>query len=234
MSWILCTAFIALAAGPFSSPRAKESRARVEASLRSSVENLGVAFPPRKLFLRAFKHERELEIWIGSRTGPMELLHTYPILASSGEPGPKRREGDRQVPEGAYVINRFNPNSSYFLSLGINYPNASDAILSDKLKPGGDIFIHGQNKSIGCLALGDDAIAYVYTLCGMTTERWSTKIPVHLFPFRMQAPLTKEFSASFPQHAEFWKSLREVYAAFEATKLVPGTGVNAKGMYRIR
>ena len=54
----------------------------------------------------------------------------------SGTTGPKRAEGDYQVPEGFYYINEFNPNSKYHLSLGLNYPNASDKILSDSIDPG--------------------------------------------------------------------------------------------------
>ena len=58
------------------------------------------------------------------------LFKTYKVCMQSGSIGPKRSEGDNQVPEGFYYINEFNPNSNYHLSLGLNYPNASDKMLS--------------------------------------------------------------------------------------------------------
>ncbi|HVT10843.1 MAG TPA: hypothetical protein VHE55_01140 [Fimbriimonadaceae bacterium] len=53
----------------------------------------GVPYPPKHIFLRAFKQERQLELW-GAGTGGKMHLHTYAIAAASGAPGPKRREGD--------------------------------------------------------------------------------------------------------------------------------------------
>src|SRR5690606_11025729 len=91
------------------------------------------------------------------------LVKTYPVCSSSGLPGPKRKKGDRQTPEGFYHIDRFNPQSAFHLSLGINYPNSSDKILGHS-DPGGDIFIHGSCVTIGCVPLTDDLIKEVYVL----------------------------------------------------------------------
>ncbi|MEJ7677428.1 MAG: L,D-transpeptidase family protein [Segetibacter sp.] len=92
------------------------------------------------------------------------LKHTECVLWH-GAIGPKRLQGDYQVPEGFYYINEFNPKSTYHLSLGINYPNASDRVLSDSIKPGGDIYIHGNCVTIGCIPLQNDQIEELYILC---------------------------------------------------------------------
>ena len=91
-----------------------------------------------QLFIRAFKKEKLLEVWVKeARQRKLRLVNTYDFCATSGDLGPKRKEGDLQIPEGVYTINHFNPLSNFHLSLGINYPNASDKILSDPRKPGG-------------------------------------------------------------------------------------------------
>src|SRR6187431_1939904 len=85
------------------------------------------------LFLRVFKKEQKIEVWVKEKERPTyALLRTYDFCSTSGMLGPKRQEGDLQIPEGIYYINHFNPLSNFHLSLGINYPNASDKILSDK------------------------------------------------------------------------------------------------------
>ena len=126
----------------------------------------GVAYPPRSFTLLALKEERRVELWAGD-AGALRLVHTYPIRAASGTAGPKLREGDRQVPEGVYRILWLNPNSSYHLSLKVDYPNAFDrrrARAEGRTHLGGDIFIHGRDVSIGCIALGDPAIEELFVL----------------------------------------------------------------------
>ena len=106
---------------------------------------------PGEVFIRWLKHEAVLELWARSDSHRrFRLVGSYPILATSGIPGPKHREGDRQVPEGFYEIIRFNPESDYHLSMGLNYPNAADLVNADPQQPGSDIYIHGSNVSIGC------------------------------------------------------------------------------------
>jgi len=127
-------------------------------------------YPPRRLRLVGLKEEKSLEAWtlVGER---WTLLKAYPVLAASGGPGPKLREGDGQVPEGVYRLTAFNPNSSYHLSIRVDYPNAEDraAAASDgRERLGGDIFIHGKAVSIGCLAIGDPAIEELYLLLADT------------------------------------------------------------------
>lgn len=126
----------------------------------------GIAYPPKRVYLLAFKEERRLEVWGANRTGPYRHLKTYDVLAASGGPGVKRKEGDRQVPEGFYRLTTLNPNSRFHLSVRVDYPNAEDirnaAIPEGQM--GGDIYVHGGAASIGCLALGDPAIEEVFRL----------------------------------------------------------------------
>ena len=116
------------------------------------------------MYVRVFKQERGLELWVRPVSGDrFALLRTYPICALAGVLGPKRIQGDRQVPEGFYTIDLFNPESSYHLSLRINYPNQRDRAASPRKHGlGGDIFIHGGCKSDGCIAINDQAIQELY------------------------------------------------------------------------
>jgi murein L,D-transpeptidase YafK len=129
-------------------------------------EKAQVSYPPSHLTLVGFKAEKRLEVW-GKKQGKWVFLWHYPILAASGIAGPKLREGDRQVPEGLYQLNFLNPNSRYHLSMQINYPNTFDrhkAALEQRTNLGGEIFIHGKAVSIGCLAIGDEAIEELFVL----------------------------------------------------------------------
>ena len=123
-----------------------------------------VEYPPKAMALVAFKESKTLQLWAGNQ-GQLKKVHEYPIKAASGELGPKLREGDRQTPEGIYQIIGFNPNSSYHLSMKLNYPNRFDwqqAEKENRTQPGSDIFIHGKAVSIGCLAMGDRAIEELF------------------------------------------------------------------------
>lgn len=157
------------------------------------------------VYLRAFKEEEELELWV-QQGGTWHLHHTYPILGQSGTLGPKTAEGDEQVPEGFYAVipRSMNPCSSYHLSFNIGYPNAYDTALG---RTGSLIMIHGKACSIGCLAMGDPAIEEIYTLVAEALRSAPDRpVPVHIFPFRMtEERLTAE--ADSP-HIDFWRYLQ--------------------------
>jgi hypothetical protein len=139
---------------------------RVRVRWEPFVRSAGLPYPPPELALLAFKRERRLEIW-GRGDGPWVRIDALPILAASGVAGPKLREGDGQVPEGIYRLVAFNPNSRFHLSMMVDYPNADDvawAAAEGRTDLGGEIFIHGGARSIGCLALGDRAIEDVFVL----------------------------------------------------------------------
>ncbi|HTR26304.1 MAG TPA: L,D-transpeptidase family protein [Terriglobales bacterium] len=76
-------------------------------------------------------------------------LKTYRV-ALGGQPiGAKTRQGDHRTPEGSYVLDARNPNSQYYKSFHISYPNANDRAQARKLgvSPGGDIMLHGLPKA---------------------------------------------------------------------------------------
>lgn len=125
-----------------------------------------VAYPPREMTLIALKQEKKLELWARDN-GEFRFIRDYFIMAASGEPGPKLHQGDKQVPEGIYRITAMNPNSHYHLSMKLNYPNEFDVFHAEqegRTNLGSDIFIHGKDASIGCLALGDAAIRELFVL----------------------------------------------------------------------
>lgn len=139
-------------------------------------------YPPQEVVLLATKEEKELELW-ARNDGDFKFIRSYPIRKASGGPGPKLREGDKQVPEGIYRITHLNPNSQFHLSMRLNYPNAYDLMRAAKegrSNPGGDIYIHGKAQSTGCLAVGDIAIEELFVLVNtIGTERTSVVIAPH-------------------------------------------------------
>jgi hypothetical protein len=141
------------------------------ASWKPLFARKGVSYPPRQLAILIFKRERRVAVWAANQRQPWRYIKTFNIFAASGVAGPKRREGDRQVPEGLYRIELLNPASSYHLSMKVDYPNAFDRQMArqeGRTRLGGDIFIHGSNLSIGCVAVGDPAIEQLFTLVADT------------------------------------------------------------------
>lgn len=148
----------------------------------------GVNYPPARLVLAGFKHEMTLQVFGANKRGRLKLIRELPIVRGSGVLGPKTREGDGQVPEGLYKIELLNPNSSYHLSLRINYPNREDRRIArqeGRTNLGGDIMIHGRDVSIGCLAMGDLAAEDLFVLAA---ENWPREIPVILSPLDFRRP----------------------------------------------
>ncbi|MEJ0080656.1 MAG: L,D-transpeptidase family protein [Puia sp.] len=124
-----------------------------------------LVWPARFIYIRSFKYDSEMEVWVKNKQNEKyKLFKTYKICALAGSLGPKRMAGDYQVPEGFYYINEFNPRSLYHLSLGLNYPNASDRMLCDLSQPGGDIYIHGSCVTTGCIPITDGQIEELYVL----------------------------------------------------------------------
>lgn len=215
--------------------RVAAARNRSEAKIRERFRAAGVRYPAAHLFLRSFKREAALEMWAADAGERFRLVAAFAITKSSGAPGPKRREGDLQVPEGFYRIDAFNPQSLFHLSLRVNYPNASDRVRSDPEKPGFDIYIHGNEVSIGCLPLGDGTIEEVYLATLDAGNR--DAIPIHIFPARMSGAAWREFAdaevARDPSLAGFWAELQPGFDAFERTRQVPTVSVTKDGRYRV-
>ena len=224
----------------FKETQLKQSRVKVAYDEKESVvkkffSDNNLSFEKFQLFLRAFKKEQKLEVW-AKENGKQEfvLIHAYDFCAMSGTLGPKRKEGDLQIPEGVYHINHFNPLSNFYLSLGLSYPNASDKILSHKTKPGGAIYIHGNCVTIGCIPITDEKIKELYVLAVEARNNGQEKIPVHVFPAKLDAGVVEKLAVEYSvtdRVKKFWKNLEPVYADFESTKKLRKVNVNAKGEY---
>ncbi len=214
-------------------PRVRTAYSEKFEALRSGIDTLGIE--DFDLFIRAFKSEALLEVWIKDKeVEQYQLFREYEICRSSGYPGPKRRQGDFQVPEGFYHINVFNPYSNFYLSLGINYPNRSDRILGDPDNPGGDIYIHGSCVTIGCIPLTNDIIKELYVLAVEARTNGQEKIPVHIFPTRLNAgslETVHNLAGRDQELINFWMELKEGFDYFEANKTLPDITVNASGTY---
>lgn len=198
---------------------------RIGKTLEQSLEEKKLALGS-PVFIRAFKEERILELFVKNRkTGKYDLFRSYKIAGSSGVLGPKLAEGDGQVPEGFYFVppSAMLPTSKYHLAFNIGYPNDFDKANG---RTGSFIMIHGSNVSIGCLAMTDEKIEEIYTLCDAAHNGGQRFFRVHIFPFRMTERRMKEFSSS--PHLPFWKNLKTGYDLFEKNKLPPDASVKNK------
>ncbi len=223
-------------AGPRWVSKKPDLVSKLEDSLKKQFEKQNLVWPPQAMYLRSFKYDRQLEVWIKSTAKePYKLFKVYKVCQQSGSMGPKRVEGDYQVPEGFYYINEFNPNSNYHLSLGLNYPNASDRILSDANKPGGAIYIHGNCVSTGCIPITDAPIEELYFLASNVRIQGQEYIPVHVFPARYNVKKSQEFLDIAMKDniylQQFNTNIKEVFTYFEAKKELPIIMVNKRGEY---
>lgn len=150
------------------SDRLNEFSEIVKDRVKKDFDAKGLIYPPKSMTFLALKKEKKFELWASNETnGTQTFIKSYDFTAFSGKLGPKLKEGDRQIPEGFYKIKSLNPNSSYHLSLEVNYPNAYDlknAKIEKRFQPGSLIYIHGKNVTIGCIPLGDQAIEEVFIL----------------------------------------------------------------------
>lgn len=215
--------------------RVKTAYEEKESAVKKYFTDKKLSYRKFQLFIRAFKKKQTLEVWIKEmEKEEFELLHTYNFCSSSGTVGPKRKEGDLQIPEGVYHINHFNPQSNFYLSLGLNYPNASDKILSHATKPGGSIYIHGNCVTIGCIPITDDKIKELYVLAVEARNNGQAKIPVHIFPDRLTTENVEVLIQAYTTNEKvksFWKNLKLIYWDFESTKKLQPVKVNNKGVY---
>lgn len=203
---------------------ARAAHARLDDALLAKRLSFGSA-----VYLRVFKEEAELEVWLQGGAG-YERLKTYPICALSGALGPKIKEGDGQSPEGFYGVTRgrLNPQSRYHLAFDIGYPNAYDQSLR---RTGSLIMVHGKCVSIGCFAMTDEGIEEIYSLAGAAFAKGQASIPVHVFPFRMTDDNMERHAAS--AWAGFWSELKTGYDAFETARIPPDVAAQ-DGHYLVR
>ena len=201
---------------------AQQARKKNFSTIRTDMALKGLTLGA-PVFIRAFKTEMELEVWVKRtyRDG-YRLYKTYPICQKSGELGPKLAEGDLQTPEGFYNVtyDRLNPNSKYHLALNIGYPNTYDR---DHGRTGSALMIHGSCVSEGCLAMTDQNIEDIYIIAEESLKHGQREVPVHLFPFRMtdENMLARNTNPWTP----FWYNLKQGYDYFETYHIPPKISV---------
>jgi murein L,D-transpeptidase YafK len=217
-------------------PRISDVLNRKEDSLKKQFEEKKLPWPAKYIYLRSFKYDSQLEVWVKyDQAEKFKLFKTYKVCALSGSLGPKRMQGDYQVPEGFYYINEFNPKSVYHLSLGLNYPNPSDKLLGDSLQPGGDIYIHGSCVTTGCIPITNQQIEELYILASHAKSEGQDFIPVHIFPVQFKNAKSvgylNKFLKDFPEYTGLTDEMKKAYQYFDKTKQLPLVLINRKGGY---
>lgn len=221
-------------------PRLKKIRARVEPKLIAQYRDAGLSYPPKRALLRVFKHERVFEMWAADAADtPMTRIESVPICAASGELGPKRRQGDEQVPEGVYAIHRYNAWSGFHMSLRVNYPNRSDRARGFRPSLGGAIMVHGGCASIGCVAIENEAIERVFVATLDASRAGKQQPAIHMLPTRFDAEAWTRLDARADAAGEpeatqlrtLWRELEAVDAAFAASKTIPTVAIDDHGAY---
>jgi len=206
-----------------------------KALLETTLNKHQISINELNILLIAYKNTDTLEIYAKNKAqSSYEKVFSYRICARSGNLGPKRQEGDGQVPEGFYYVSRFNPTSNFYLSLGINYPNHADKIKSNAKNLGGDIFIHGACVTIGCLPMTDDIIQEIYLLAVYAKNSGQTQIPVYIFPFPMTTQNIKTAETLYRTNTSletFWNNLKIGYDKFAQDKKALSVKIAPNGDY---
>jgi murein L,D-transpeptidase YafK len=204
------------------SDRSRAAAARVTPALTTSLAEKGLSLGAG-VFIRIFKAQAQLEVWVLDRaSGKYVIFRTYAVQRFSGDLGPKLKEGDRQAPEGFYAVRpeALNPLSRFNLSFDVGYPNAYDRALG---RTGKEIMVHGGSASVGCFAMGDEAIEEIYTLVESALGNGADSVPLHIYPFRMDSSTMAAHADA--KWADFWRNLKEGYDFFETNQVPPTVDV---------
>jgi len=193
------------------------SQQPISAATLAQMESLDTT-PSSPTLIRTYKKEAELEIWKMKSNGEYALLKTFPMCRWSGQLGPKKREGDMQVPEGFYSIapGQMNPNSHYYLAFNVGYPNAYDRAYG---RTGGNVMVHGVCSSAGCFSMTDEQVADIYAIARDSFNGGQREIQLQSYPFHMTAENMAKFRLD--PNIDFWKNLKNGSDYFEVTKAEP-------------
>jgi murein L,D-transpeptidase YafK len=193
----------------------------VPRQLVAAMHDLGME-ESSPIFIRIFKEESQLEVWKQTQSGQYALLKIYEICSWSGELGPKKVQGDKQAPEGFYTVTpaQMNPDSQYYLSFNIGYPNAYDQSLG---RTGANLMVHGACSSAGCYSMTDASAGELFALARDAFKGGQREFQIQAFPFRM----TPENMARHHDNPnlDFWRMLKVGYDSFELTHVPPKVDV---------
>ena len=227
----LLLALLLFAPFPAQADPLREYAIKVQANGRRPLDSHLEALRLRRgspVFIRIYKRERQLELFMQRRNGGWVLVRRYPICAWSGRLGPKLREGDGQAPEGFYVVGRkqLKPDSQYHRAFNLGYPNERERALG---RTGSFLMVHGACVSIGCYAMTDVQITEIYDLVSKALAAGQPGVPVEAYPFVMRDEAL-ERERSSPWYAE-WAELQRGWKVFEGTGQ-PATAYACGGRYR--
>ena len=205
--------------------RVREAYAGNEKTVVKTLAGHSISRDSLRIYLRAFKTEKVIEVWAKNISDPAFVqVKKFPICEISGYIGPKRRYGDLQVPEGFYHISGLNPYSKYYLSMEINYPNASDSIRGVRGHLGNLIFIHGGCESSGCIAITNEKISELYVYCIEAYNSGQEKIELTIFPSVLSDSAYSVLKTSYAKDKDkisLWADLKKSYNIFEKSKVPP-------------
>lgn len=218
--------------------RVREAYAHKENIVSQTLAGHSLSRDDLRIYLRAFKTEKKIELWGKNACDSVyTLIKEFPICEISGTVGPKRRSYDLQVPEGFYHISELNPFSKYYLSLKINYPNASDSVRGVRGHLGNLIYIHGNCESSGCIAITDERIKELFVYCVEAYNAGQQNIDITIFPARFEDKtyerLTKENGKS-KDKISLWADLKKSYDSFNRTRVPPTVKFLPDGTHEVR
>ncbi len=230
--WLFMRRVVGAPAGD--NDRLAEVRRRVGPGLQADLKraHLKAGAP---VFLRLFKEERELELWLRDDMGGRYTLFKKWPVASYGAQGlgPKLQEGDGRAPEGFYHVaaRQLNPKSQWHLAFNLGFPNALDKALG---RSGSALMVHGGERSVGCYAMTDPVIELIYLLMDAALRgKRQDEIQVQCLPFRLSEARVARAEAEGNEWAAFWRNLKEGSDLFEQSKVPPLVGQRG-GKYLFR
>lgn len=203
--------------------RVREAYSSKEKMVAKSLSDHGILRDSLRLYMRAFKTEKNIELWGKNICDSVyTLIKEIPICEISGDIGPKRRSYDLQVPEGFYHINELNPYSKYYLSMKINYPNASDSIRGVRGHLGNLIYIHGNCESSGCIAITDEKIKELFVYCIEAYNAGQKEIDITIYPTRLDDKTYNRLITGYSKNKDkisLWGDLKKSYDLFNQKKV---------------
>jgi murein L,D-transpeptidase YafK len=218
--------------------RVREAYASKEKIVNSTLARFSISRDSLRIYLRAFKTEKKVELWAKNVCDSVfTMIKEFPICDLSGDVGAKRRSRDLQVPEGFYHISGMNPFSKYYLSMKVNYPNASDSIRGVRRHLGGNIFIHGSCISSGCLAMTDDRIRELYVYCVEAYNAGQEEIGLTIFPAKLTDTTYSRFLSRYSKYKDdvaLWGDLKKSYDLFDQKKVPPTVRFLPDGKHEVK
>ena len=217
--------------------RVREAYAHKEKAFAKTLADQAISRDSLRIFIRAFKTEKKVEVW-GKNIcdSTYTLIKEIPICEISGTIGPKRRSQDLQVPEGFYRITELNPFSKYYLSMKINYPNASDSIRGVKGRLGNLIYIHGGCESSGCISINDEKIKELFVYCIEAYNAGQKEISIAIYPARLDDKTYNRLTAGYSKNKDkisLWADLKKSYDLFNLKKVPPTVKFLPDGTHEI-